>query len=51
MVTELQNAYQFCIAMLNAARQSGCVKAVELWDERAHDAYISYGYEIGLFGR
>lgn len=50
LMTNLINTYDFCKAMMEAAIASGNEAAIALWDERAHDAYLVYGYEAGFFG-
>lgn len=50
MLNNLRNVYDFCKLMMEAAIASGNEAAIALWDERAQDAYLVYGYEAGLFG-
>ena len=50
MLMNLRDMYDFCKAMMEAAIASGNEAAIAMWDERAHDAYVVYGYEAGFFG-
>lgn len=50
MSNNLRNAYDFCLAMMYAAVDSGNEGAISLWSERAEDAFAVYGYEEGMFG-
>jgi hypothetical protein len=50
MLMNLRDMYDFCKAMMEAAAASGNEAAIALWGERAHDAYMVYGYEAGFFG-
>lgn len=50
MLMNLRDKYDFCKAMMEAAIASGNEAAIAMWDERAHDAYVVYGYEAGFFG-
>lgn len=50
MIDKLRNMLDFCEAMMHLAVSAGDRAAIDLWSERAEDAYYVYGYEAGFFG-
>lgn len=45
MLMNLRNMYDFCKAMMEAAVVSGNQSAIDMWDERAYDAYLILHHE------
>lgn len=50
MATKERNMYMFCEAMLDAAIEADHEPAVELWNQRAEDAYLIYMNSEEFYG-